>query len=216
MTSFESVAEQGRPQVAVVDTGICNLASVLAGLRRAGAEPILTHDAATVASASHLMLPGVGAFGPAMESLNQAGLVTALQQRLLAQRPTLAICLGLQILCESSEEAPDVPGLGVIQGRVVRFPGSVRVPQLGWNRVEPEASCAFLRSGYAYYANSYRLLAGPAGWRVATTEHAGQFVAAVERGGILACQFHPELSGAWGLSLMQRWLNGTFQSAGGM
>ncbi len=195
-----------RPRVVVVRTGTANLASVLAGLTRAGAEPVLTDDLADVQVAARLVLPGVGAFGAAMERLRAHDLVGALAQRVRTGRPTLAICLGLQLLAESSAESPGVAGLGILPARVTRFPDTVRVPQLGWNRVEAEPDCALLTSGYAYFANSYRLAERPAGWRAALAEHGGRFVAALERGPILACQFHPELSGSWGLELLRRWL----------
>ena len=80
------------------------------------------------------------------------------------------------------------------------------MPQLGWNRVVPKEGCTFLNEGYAYFANSYRLTSIPEGWSGATSDHGGDFVAAIERGTILACQFHPELSGAWGAELVDRWL----------
>jgi imidazole glycerol phosphate synthase glutamine amidotransferase subunit len=120
--------------------------------------------------------------------------------------------VGLQVLCDASEESPGVPGLGLVPGTVRRFPSTVRVPQFGWNRVEAPPG-GFLESGYAYYANSYRLDAAPAGWTAATSDHGGPFVGALRRGDVLACQFHPELSGAWGLAMLGRWLRG--ETAGG-
>ena len=96
-------------------------------------------------------------------------------------------------------------GLAAIPGRARRFPEAVRVPQFGWNQVEPGPGCRLLEPGYAYFANSYRVLEAP-GCRVATAEHGGRFVAALEQGRVLACQFHPELSGAYGQELIARWL----------
>jgi len=190
--------------VLVVRTGTANTASVLAGLRRIGAAPRLAHDAGELAAADHVVLPGVGAFDAAMDALRADGLVEALVERVAADRPTLGICLGLQLLAESSEESPGARGLGVIPARIERFSGPVRIPQLGWNRVEPEGA-RFLEPGHAYFANSYRLGACPAGWTAAYTDHGGRFVSALERGRVLACQFHPELSGPWGLALLERW-----------
>ncbi len=190
----------------MVKTGAANLASVLAGLRRAGAEPQLSDDADEVFKAPHVVLPGVGAFGAAVERLREFDLLDVLRSRIQGGRPTLCICLGMQLLAEASEETPGVPGLGVIPGLVRRFPEIVRVPQLGWNQVEPQGDLRLLQSGYAYFANSYALLEPPEGWSFATAEHGGHFVAALERGDVLACQFHPELSGPWGLQLLQRWL----------
>jgi glutamine amidotransferase len=198
-----------RPKVLVVPTGTANMASVIAGLERAGAGARLTADAGEVLGADRLVLPGVGALGAAMQRLSGDGLVEALTARLREGRPTLAVCLGLQILCESSAESPGVPGLGVLKGRAEKFPGSVRVPQIGWNRVEAENGCRLVESGYAYFANSYRLKDPPDGWSVAFSDHGGRFVAGLERGAVLACQFHPELSGRWGLALIRRWLEQT-------
>jgi imidazole glycerol phosphate synthase glutamine amidotransferase subunit len=158
-----------------------------------------------VEDAAHVVLPGVGSFGAAIAGLREAGLDRAVAARVEVGRPTLAMCVGLQLLFEASEESPHASGLAVLPGRVGRFPDTVRVPQFGWNRIVPEPGCRLLEPGYAYFANSYRVLEA-AGCRVATAEHGGRFVAALERGGLLACQFHPELSGAYGHALIARWL----------
>ena len=193
------------PEVVVVPTGTANLASVRAALMRLGARPRLAEDAAMIEDASHVVLPGVGSFGATMAGLREAGLDAALAARVTGGRATLAMCVGLQVLFEASDESPEERGLGVLPGRVGRFPDSVRVPQFGWNRVEPEPGCRLLEPGYAYFANSYRVLEAP-GCSVATAEHGGRFVAALEQGRVLACQFHPELSGAYGHELIARWL----------
>ncbi|HLT01911.1 MAG TPA: imidazole glycerol phosphate synthase subunit HisH [Geminicoccaceae bacterium] len=193
------------PEVVIVPTGTANLASVRAALLRLGAKPRLADDAALIEDASHVVLPGVGSFGAAVAGLREAGFDQALIERVNAGRATLAMCVGLQVLFEASEENPDAAGLGVLPGRVGRFPESVRVPQFGWNRITPEPDCRLIEPGYAYFANSYRVLEAP-GCAIATAEHGGRFVAALERGGVLACQFHPELSGAYGHRLIARWL----------
>jgi imidazole glycerol phosphate synthase glutamine amidotransferase subunit len=192
-------------QVAIVPTGTANLASVQAAFRRLGATPVIVEDPAEVLRATHVMLPGVGAFGASVSRLRDRGLDAALRERILADRPTLCICVGHQLLFEASDESPGVPGLGLVEGRVTRFPEGVRTPQFGWNRVEAGADALLLESGWAYFANSYRATAAP-GWRVATADHGGPFVAAMERGNILGCQFHPELSGACGAALLARFL----------
>lgn len=199
---------EGATKVAIIRTGVANLASVLAGFARAGVETELVEDAATVAAATHVLLPGVGAFGAGMAALAERGLVEPLRARIAAGRPTMAICLGLQLLAEGSEETPGVAGLGVLPGVIGRYAATVKVPQLGWNKVTPDAGMHFVTPGYAYFANSYRLATAPEGWRVAWAEHGGPFCAALERGAVLACQFHPELSSAWGLGLLRRWLAG--------
>jgi glutamine amidotransferase len=195
--------------VLVVRTGVANLASMLSGLRRAGADPRVSCDPASVRAATAVVLPGVGAFSAGMESLAAAGLDAAIAERVAEGRPLLAVCLGLQLLLEASEEGPGVRGLGVVPGEARRFreDAAGRVPQLGWNRVVPDAGCSLLRKGYAYFANSYRLAEPPAGFACAISQHGGPFVAAFERGPLLACQFHPELSGAWGIDLLKRWLS---------
>jgi imidazole glycerol phosphate synthase glutamine amidotransferase subunit len=192
-------------EVVVVPTGTANLASVRAALARLGASPRLAEDAAMIAAATHVVLPGVGSFGAAMAGLRDAGLAAALAARIKAGGATLAMCVGLQVLFEASDESPHAAGLAVLPGHIARFPESVRVPQFGWNRVAPEPGCRLLEPGYAYFANSYRVLEAP-GCAVATAEHGGTFVAALEQGRVLACQFHPELSGAYGHALIARWL----------
>ncbi len=192
--------------VLVVRTGTANTASVLAGLQRAGATAAVVEDAERVAAARRVVLPGVGALAPAMERLEADGLGEVLVERIAVGRPTLAVCLGLQLLCSASEESPGRVGLGVLPGRVTRFGAGLRVPQMGWNRVAPDAGCRLLQPGWAYFANSYRLVEPPPGWAVARADHGGLFVAALERGAVLACQFHPELSGDWGQALLRRWL----------
>ena len=192
--------------VTVVRTGVANLASVLGGLRRAGARPETTDDAGAIASAPRLVLPGVGSFEAAMKQLQRRGLTELLTCRVRDGRPTLAICLGLQLLGAGSEESPGTPGLHVLDGQATRFESGVRVPQLGWNLVRPDPGCRLLEPGYAYFANSYRQCECSDGWQAAWADHGGRFIAAVERGAVLACQFHPELSGKWGIGLLRRWL----------
>jgi imidazole glycerol phosphate synthase glutamine amidotransferase subunit len=193
--------------VSVVSTGVANVASVLAAFRRLGAEPQEVDQPEAVASADYLVLPGVGAFAAAMQALQTRELVQPLQERIRKGQPTLAICLGLQLFAAESEESPNVAGLGIWSDRIVRLT-SQRVPQLGWNRVDAAKASHYLESGYAYYANSYCLGAEPQGWTASWSDHDGKLVAAVERGSVLACQFHPELSGAWGEQLLRRWVEG--------
>lgn len=197
--------------VVVVQTGTANTASVAAALRRAGVEPLLTRDPAAVAAAERLVLPGVGSFAHGMAALRQAGLVELLRERVQAGRPTLAICLGLQMLCEESEESPGEQGLGVLPGAVLRLPAQVSVPHLGWTPVRPEGPGP-VQAGEACFAHSYALCeaeaARAAGWGLAWATHGRPFVAAAWRDRVLACQLHPELSGAWGAALLRRWLDG--------
>jgi imidazole glycerol phosphate synthase glutamine amidotransferase subunit len=190
----------------VVRTGAANLASVLAAFRRLGAAAEVTEDARRVAAAERVVLPGVGAFAPVAERLHRNGLGDAVRDRVEEGRPTLAVCLGLHLLGLESEEGGKARGLGVLPVRASRFPDGVVAPQLGWNRVRVGAGARLLRDGTAYFANSYRLTEAPEGWVAAFSDHGGPFIAALERGPVLACQFHPELSGPWGQDLIERWL----------
>jgi imidazoleglycerol phosphate synthase glutamine amidotransferase subunit HisH len=213
-------------EVAVVTTGTANTASVLAWLARAGVAARLVTEAREVELAAALVLPGVGAFGAAMAHLAAIGLVAPLRERLLARRPTLGICLGMQLLFESSEESPGIAGLGIVPGAVRRLPPIARVPHMGWNTVSPplplgeemvaapaaaevrgrRVACTGIPPGLAYFANSYAALEHPDGWRTATTTHTIPFIAAISSGPVLACQFHPELSSAYGRTLLDLWL----------
>jgi imidazole glycerol phosphate synthase glutamine amidotransferase subunit len=195
--------------VVVIDTGVANIASMLAALRRLGASPSLTDSADTVREAERLVLPGVGAFGAGLARLRDLDLEAPIVERIQGDRgPVFCVCLGLQMLCEASEESPGVAGLGVVGAEVRRFSSALRVPQLGWNMVTPagQGERALTEPGHAYFANSYRLDALPEGYGGATADYGGPFVAALERGDLVACQFHPELSGDWGHGIMERWL----------
>ncbi|HET7632523.1 MAG TPA: imidazole glycerol phosphate synthase subunit HisH [Gemmatimonadaceae bacterium] len=193
--------------LAVIDTGSANLASVLGAVRRLGVAVASTRDPDVVRRADRVVLPGVGAFGNVMQRLAGGGLVDATRERVESGRPLLAVCLGLQVLATDSEESPGVAGLGVLRARVCRFPDTVPVPQLGWNLVEPVPGSALVQPGYAYFANAYHLGGAADGWVAAWATHGVRFVAALERGPQLACQFHPELSGAWGAALLRRWMD---------
>lgn len=200
--------------VVIVKTGLANIASVQSAFARLGLSSIVTQDAAAVRDAARVVLPGVGAFGPGMAVLREHGLDESLRERVGRDRATLAVCLGMQLLCADSEESPGVTGLGIVDASVRGFAGDdLIVPHMGWNRVESSAGSRLVRTGEAYFANSYRIDADDLrdrGWTPALCGYGGSFVAAMERGNVLACQFHPELSGAWGLSLMARWAGVAF------
>jgi imidazole glycerol phosphate synthase glutamine amidotransferase subunit len=196
----------------VVDTGVANLASIASAFARIGARTTVTRDPETVRRAEPLVLPGVGSFGTAAAFLRARGLDAAVRDAVERGTPLLAVCLGLQLLCEGSEESPEAAGLGIIPGVCRRLPaggeGGARVPHLGWNRVDaaPDAGLRFVGTGEAAFANSYALREAPPGWTAAWTIHGAPFVAALERGGTLACQFHPELSGVYGEAVLAGWL----------
>lgn len=193
-------------RAAVVDSGVANLASVERALRKLGVGFERTADPAAVREAEFVVLPGVGSF-EAAATLRAREIDAALHERLANDQPTLAICLGLQLLSRFSEEAPAVPGFGLLSETCQRLESGVRIPHLGWNAVIADPACRYLESGVAAFANSYALRRAPRGWNAAWTTHGARFVAALERGRFLACQFHPELSGEFGLKVMRRWLD---------
>ncbi len=195
------------PQAVVIATGVANTASIAAALRRCGLETEFTTSAERVFDAPLLVLPGVGSFAAGMEMLQTYGLEEPLSRRFQEGQPLLAVCLGMQLLCAGSDESPGVRGLGLIDAQVQRFGANARIPQFGWNLIEAPEPSRMLESGFAYFANSYRMVEPPSGWLAATSIHGGPFVAALERGSVLACQFHPELSGRWGADLLRRWVS---------
>ena len=196
------------PEVVIVNSGVANLASIASAFSRLGTSVVVTDDSGLVAAARRVVLPGVGAFGAGLAALRARGLDRAIRDAVARGTPLLGVCLGMQMLCEGSEESPAVLGLGVIAGACRRLPDHVRVPHLGWNAVTAVSQAGLIDSGVAAFANSYALLEAPPGWTPAWTTHGVRFVAALERGGVLACQFHPELSGAYGAALLERWLSG--------
>jgi imidazole glycerol phosphate synthase glutamine amidotransferase subunit len=192
-------------QVTIVDSGVANLASVRSAFAALGMEGVVTRDPAVVREASHVVLPGVGRFEAGMECLRHYGLDEAVREVHADGTPLLAICLGMQMFGEGSEESPGVPGLSLFPGKFVRLPSGVRVPHLGWNRVEGNGP-SILPSGTAAFANSFCLTEAPEGWNSAWTTHGRRFVSALTKGRTLACQFHPELSGDFGMGLLRGWL----------
>lgn len=203
----------------IVTTGTANLGSISAALRRAGGDVVYTLDPEIVRTADHVVVPGVGTFGQAMEAIHNSGVREALVARFAANLPTMWVCVGLQLCASSSEESPGVKGLCLFgeDVKVLHFPPAVHAPQQGWNRllVSPDSRYAPVTTldaatgcmeAFAYFSNSFALHEIPAGWTALTSLHGVGFVAALERGAFLACQLHPELSGEWGLGLVTNWL----------
>ncbi len=193
--------------VAIVDSGVANLAAVESALVALGVAHTITGDPKVALEASHVVLPGVGRFSAGLETLRRDGLDAAVREVHERGTPLLAVCLGMQMLGEGSDESPDTPGLGIVSGRFQRLPDSVRVPHLGWNQVSAGQNSG-LPSGTAAFANSYYLPNPPSGWSASWTTHGATFVSMLARGRTLACQFHPELSGAFGMKLIRDWLSG--------
>jgi glutamine amidotransferase len=195
--------------IAIVDYGMGNLKSVTNAFRKLAAPITITRDPAVIRDAAAIVLPGVGAFGKCMENLRSYGLVELLHEVIASGKRYLGICLGMQILLESSEEAPGVRGLGIIRGRVVRFSGSLKVPHMGWNSVNAVKPSAILEGiptgSHFYFVHSY--YPEPAEEVAATTTDYGlQFVSALEKDNLFACQFHPEKSQRVGLQLLRNFI----------
>ena len=196
--------------IAIIDYDAGNVKSVEKALQALNQEVVITNDKATLLAADKVILPGVGAFGDAMEKLRTYGLVEVIHQLIEMKKPFLGICLGLQLMFDESEESPGVKGLGLLRGKIVRFPQSeLKVPQIGWNSLEfPKESVLFkgIRSGeYVYFVHSYYLKAEE-DIVAATTEYGVTVHAAVEKGNIFACQFHPEKSSGVGLNILKNFV----------
>ncbi|MEA3639566.1 MAG: imidazole glycerol phosphate synthase subunit HisF [Lamprobacter sp.] len=200
--------------ISLLDYGAGNVRSLRNAIAKLGFELTDIRRPADILAAEYLIFPGVGAFGTAMQRLDALGYRKPLQDYLAADRPFLGICLGLQSLFEGSEESPGIPGLGLIPGRVRRFPESrLAVPHMGWNGLRLQRDSALLaglEQQRFYFVHSYQAEANAenASWVLAETDYGGTFVSAVQRGRVAAMQFHPEKSGQAGLEVLGRFLRG--------
>ena len=199
--------------IAIFDYGAGNLRSVENTLDSIEAEYSIVRDSSGLERATKIILPGVGHFGQLLRSLNALGVRETFKQRMAAGVPFLGICLGLQALFEGSDEAPELDGLGVFPGRVRRFPERMRVPQMGWNRLQPRPDKRLLGEigpePYVYFANSYYVPAETAGdLAAAQCDYNGvALTAAIEKDNIFAVQFHPEKSSAVGQQIVRNFLS---------
>lgn len=197
------------PTIGLIDYGAGNLLSVHNALRACGVEPGLVRAPGDLAGVDKLILPGVGAFGDCVENLQRQGIWEPLRQWLDDGRPYFGICLGYQILFSSSEESPGTPGLGILPGRVVKFPTKpgLKVPHMGWNTVRLAQSGARLWRGlpdnaHFYFVHSYFPVPDDARIIAGETDYDGIFASAIETGAIQAVQFHPERSQDNGLAVL--------------
>jgi glutamine amidotransferase len=208
------------PAVAVVDYSMGNLASVAKALERAGGEVRVVDAAAGLARADAVVLPGVGAFRDAAARLEATGLGAAVLGRIAAGVPFLGVCLGMQLLFESSGEGGRWPGLGVFAGTVERLATSLKVPHIGWNELEWTAAGAAMSKGMpapaaVYFVHSYAARPADPECVAATTDYGGPVVAAVARDNVWAVQFHPEKSSAAGLVLLAGFVAAARKARGG-
>jgi imidazole glycerol phosphate synthase glutamine amidotransferase subunit len=194
--------------IALLDYGAGNVGSVLKAVQCLGypAQPL--DRAELLNDAEKIILPGQGHFGAMMKTLEERRLLQPLRQKLAAGKPYLGICLGLQALYEGSDEAAEIPGLGLLAGRVKRFQGVSKIPQVGWNQVQVLRATGLFQGvpegSFVYYCHSYY---GPVTEEtVAITEYGEPYAAAVEKGNVWAVQFHPEKSGEVGLKVLKNFL----------
>ena len=199
--------------VAIIDYDAGNIRSVEKAVRYLGKEVTVTSEPEEIIAADRVILPGVGAFGDAMKRLHAMGLVEVIRQAADRGTPFLGICLGLQLLFEKSEESPGVPGLGLLQGEILRLPElpGLKVPHIGWNSLKyPNPGRLFRgipEDSYVYFVHSYYLKAQDEGIVTATTEYGTLVHASVESGNLFACQFHPEKSSETGLTILENFLS---------
>jgi glutamine amidotransferase len=201
--------------IAVCDYGAGNLHSIGMGLRRRGLDVRVTDDPRALDDAAAVVMPGDGAYGPAMARLQELGLAERVRAYIRSGRPFLGVCLGMQLLFEASEEGGPHPGLGVLPGRVVRLPGAVKVPHMGWNQLRIERPSPLLEgvvSGdYAYFVHSYFCTPSDPALVAATASYGCDITAVAGRGNVWATQFHPEKSGTLGARILDnfaRWAAG--------
>jgi imidazole glycerol-phosphate synthase subunit HisH len=199
--------------IAVVDYGIGNLRSAEKALQHLGADARLTTDAREIAAADAVVLPGVGNFGACMRALQASGLEAATRTAATDGRPFLGICVGMQMLFDGSDESPGVPGLGIVAGRITRLPGTVRLPQMGWNTLQPSPGSRLVAGlpepAWCYFVHTFAPDPSDDREVAAWCEYGRRFAAAVERGPLWATQFHPEKSGDIGLALLGNFVKAT-------
>ena len=201
-----------RIMIAIIDYGAGNLQSVKNALDFLGSKCVVTGSADEITNADKVILPGVGAFGDAMKSLNERGLSDTLRRAAASGKPFLGICLGLHLLFEESEESPGVKGLGVFKGKVIKIPDTgLKIPHMGWNSITVTKESKILKDigeePYMYFVHSYYINPADMGIVSARTEYGLPLGIAVESGNVFATQFHPEKSGKVGMTILRNFIN---------
>lgn len=195
--------------IAIIDYGAGNLQSVKKALDFIGAESVITDNPETIDACDKILLPGVGSFGDAMDSMKAKNLVETVKQNALSGKAFLGICLGLQLLFEESEESPGVQGLGIFKGKIRKFPADMglKIPHIGWNSLEIKQKDTLFKgipeNSYVYFVHSYYLEAENLNDVATVTNYGIDFHSAVGKGNIFATQFHPEKSGDVGLQILR-------------
>lgn len=199
--------------IAIVDYGMGNLASVYKAMLYIGQEAVITSQPDELLKADAVILPGVGAISDAMRNMKKLGLDEAIKEIAAVRKPLLGICLGMQMLFETSEETSGtdgayVEGLGILKGKVVKFKQdpAIKIPHMGWNMLEKINSGIFTEKNYVYFVHSYYAKPEDTGITTSVAYHGGYFAASVEKESICAMQFHPEKSGDTGIGILRRWI----------
>ena len=198
--------------IAIIDYDAGNIKSVENAFASLGGSVQLTSDPEVVAKADKVVLPGVGVFGDAKHKLDVCGMDQAVHEVVKKGTPFLAICVGLQLLFDESEESPGAKGLSVFGGKIKRIPAAegIKVPQIGWNSLHIERDCRLLKGtpegAFVYFVHSYYLEAEDKDIVIASTEYSAHIHAAVEKDNVFATQFHPEKSGAVGLNILKNFM----------
>ena len=203
--------------IAILDYGVGNLFSLCSSFRAIGAKALVTSDPAEIRAAERLILPGVGAFEDAARKLRESGLDLLLKQEVAKGKPLLGICLGMQLLFEKSYEYGEHKGLGLLEGAILPFSEhidpSYKIPHIGWNRLHLSRDCALWKhikeDDYVYFVHSFFAPLSPV-HTAAETEYGTVFTAAVAKGNVYGCQFHPEKSGSVGLNILRAFCEGGF------
>jgi len=201
--------------IAIIDYGMGNLRSVQKGFQKVGQDAIITSDKKTILNAHKVVLPGVGAFADCMTNLGELDLVDTVREVVKSGRPFMGICLGLQLLFDKSEEFGEHDGLGIIPGKVVRFPTEIpnnpeklyKIPHMGWNRVSIKKDTPHLNGipdgSYFYFVHSYYVVPDDASVIATTTDYGIEFVSSIQKDNVYASQFHPEKSQELGLRILK-------------
>ena len=199
--------------IAIIDYDAGNIKSVEKAMNYLGQEAVITRDRDVILASDKVILPGVGAFGDAMQKIKEYHLTNVIYDVIEQKKPFLGICLGLQLLFETSEESEGVAGLGVLKGDIVRIPAKegLKIPHMGWNTIQVKENATLFqgisKDAYVYFVHSYYLKAKEIEDVAATTFYSTEIHAAVEHEKVFACQFHPEKSGTVGLKILENFVS---------